>query len=73
MIDSRPSVEDDLGLVLGTQCGDSVWCFWNAPLAPGEFLYAIPGLHEGVAVAEDRHGQSGTYLLGGVTLSLIHI
>jgi predicted nicotinamide N-methyase len=62
------SVQDDLGLVLGTQCGDSVWCFWkHAPLAPGEFLYAIPGLREGVAVAEDRHGQSGTYLLGGVT------
>ena len=54
--------------MLGTQCGDSVWCFSkHKPLAPGEFLYVIPGLHEGVAVAEERHGRSGTYLLGGVT------
>ena len=65
---TNSSTLDHLGLVLGTQCGDSVWCFSkHAPLAPGEFLYAIPGLHEGVAVAEDRHGRSGTYLLGGVT------
>jgi predicted nicotinamide N-methyase len=65
---ANSSTLDHLGLVLGTQCGDSVWCFSkHAPLAPGEFLYAIPGLHEGVAVAEDRHGRSGTYLLGGVT------
>ena len=29
------STLDNLGLVLGTQCGDSVWCFSkHAPLAP---------------------------------------
>lgn len=62
-------VADSLGLVLGTECGDSRWCFLrdNAPLAPGEFAYVVPGLHEGVAVAEDRHGLSGSYRLGGVT------
>ena len=62
------AVEEQLGLVLGTQCGDSRWCFWReAPLAPGEFLFVVSGLREGVAVAEDRHGQSGSYKLGGVT------
>ena len=62
-------VEAALGLVLGTACGASVWCFRDGPpLAPGEFLYVIPGLPSaGVVIAEDRHGAGGVYRLGGVT------
>lgn len=57
--DERASVEAKLGLVLGSQAGESTWCFQDRPLAPGEFLYVFPGLPRGVVIAEDRHGVAG--------------
>ena len=58
-------IEASLGLVLGTQAGESTWCFCNGRLAPGEFAYVFPCMS--IVVAEDRHGASRHgYRIGGI-------